>query len=121
MPPSKPRTAPEDSRSEGSSTKEKLGNVAGLAANGKGRRVASSLGIASSLKDSATTGVATMATTGGPVGSTGQDVNAGVDTSCSASVNALTDDGTDAMVNNRYIYTACISICLPIEYAVCFQ
>lgn len=81
MPPSKPRTAPEDSRSEASSTKEKLGNVAGLAANGKGRRVPSGLGTASSLRDSAAAGVATMAATGGPVGSTGQDVNAGVSTS----------------------------------------
>lgn len=81
MPPSKSRTAPEDSRSEASSTKEKLGNVAGIAANGKGRRVASGLGAASSLRDSAAAGVATMVAIGGPVGSTGQDVNAGVSTS----------------------------------------
>jgi hypothetical protein len=81
MPPSKPRTAPEDSRSEASSTREKLGNVAGLAANGKGRRVASGLGTAGSLRDSAMAGVATMTTMGGPVGSTVQDVNAGVSTS----------------------------------------
>ena len=80
MPPLKPRTATEDSRSEASSTKEKFGNVIGLAANGKGRRVASSLGVTSSLRDSAAIGVATMAT-GGAVGNAGQDINAGVSTS----------------------------------------
>jgi hypothetical protein len=79
MPPSKPRTAPEDSRSEASSTKEKYGSVPGLATNGKARRVASGLVAASSLRDGVSAGAAAMATTAGEtVGSTGQDVNVGV-------------------------------------------
>lgn len=57
MPPTKSRAVPDDSRSETSSTRERLGNVAGLAVNSKIRRVASGLGINTSLRDSVNVGV----------------------------------------------------------------
>jgi hypothetical protein len=76
MPPAKPRTAPDDSRSEASSTREKLGNVVGLAVNGKTRRVASGLGMNSSLKDSANVGI--VSSTSAVAGVAAQDATVGV-------------------------------------------
>lgn len=77
MPPLKVRTAPDDSRSEASSTKEKLGNMATSAPNGKGgRRVASGLGITSSLRDVASIAGAGTGTTASAA--SGQDGTAGV-------------------------------------------
>lgn len=80
MPPSKPRTAPDDSRSEASSTKEKIGIVVGLTVNGKGRRIASGLGINSSLKDSVNIGTVSKTAAVGVVGSAAQDATVGVAT-----------------------------------------
>jgi hypothetical protein len=77
MPPAKPRTAPDDSRSEASSTKEKLGNVVGLV-NGKGRRAASGLAVASSLRDSVNVGAVLTTAAVGVVGGTTQDAAVGV-------------------------------------------
>ncbi|RFU28274.1 hypothetical protein B7463_g8057, partial [Scytalidium lignicola] len=51
MHPPRPRHQPDDSRSEASSTKEKVGTNSSSAANGKSRRVANNLGPASSLRD----------------------------------------------------------------------
>lgn len=76
MPPAKPRTAPDDSRSEASSTREKLGNVVGLAVNGKTRRVASGLGMNSSLRDSANVGIVSF--TSAVAGVAAQDATVGV-------------------------------------------
>lgn len=73
MPPSKPRPMPEDSRSETSSTKEKVGTT--IPSNGKARRVTSSAAIASSLRDVVTVGTAT--TTVG-AGTANSDANPGV-------------------------------------------
>jgi hypothetical protein len=82
MPPAKPRTAPDDSRSEASSTREKLGNVVGLAVNGKTRRVASGLGMNSSLR-----GVAA------------QDATVGVNLQNASYCRCKTNNTLDAMVN----------------------
>jgi hypothetical protein len=78
MPPPKPKTAPDDSRSEASSTREKYGNVTGLNVNGKGRRAASGLGTMSTLRDSAHVAASAMMTAAAGIASAGQDVNAGV-------------------------------------------
>jgi histone deacetylase complex subunit SAP30 len=66
MPPPRSRVPPDDSRSETSSTREKLGTATGMAGNGKGRRATSGLGVVSSVRDndtsravSTTTSVAT--------------------------------------------------------------
>jgi len=80
MPPQKSRTAPDDSRSEASSTKEKLGNPTLSALNGKGRRVISGLGTGSSLRDVTSAGSATT-TSIGPAkeaGGAAQDANVGI-------------------------------------------
>jgi hypothetical protein len=76
MPPAKSRTAPDDSRSEASSTREKPGNVAGLAVNGKTRRVASGLGTSSSLRDSVSVGIVSSMST--VAGGAAQDTMVGV-------------------------------------------
>jgi hypothetical protein len=80
MPPSKNRVPLDDSRSEASSTREKLGASAGISSNGKGRRVASGLGAISTHRDTDTPGVvSTIATvTTGTGCIAGQDGNAGV-------------------------------------------
>jgi hypothetical protein len=77
MPPSKNRVPLDDSRSEASSTREKLGASAGISSNGKGRRVASGLGAISTQRDTDTPGVVSTTATGtGCIA--GQDENAGV-------------------------------------------
>lgn len=78
MPPSKSRTVPDDSRSEASSTREKLGTGVSATANGKNRRTASGLGMSVAGRDP--TAVHSAINTTGPVGMSGagQDTNAGV-------------------------------------------
>jgi hypothetical protein len=80
MPPPKSRVPLDDSRSETSSTREKLGTVAGVASNGKGRRVASGLGAISSLRDTETSGpVSATTNVMAGIGSViGHDGNSGV-------------------------------------------
>ncbi|KAI9746175.1 MAG: hypothetical protein M1818_000856 [Claussenomyces sp. TS43310] len=56
MAPPKPRAPPDDSRSETSSTREKLGNTSGVFTNGKARRPAGGVGAGSSLRDSTNAG-----------------------------------------------------------------
>jgi hypothetical protein len=56
MPPLKGRVPPDDSRSETSSTREKLGTATGMASNSKGRRAVSGLGVVSSVRDNDTPG-----------------------------------------------------------------
>jgi hypothetical protein len=78
MPPSKVRTAPDDSRSEASSTREKLGTLTSATTNSKNRRAASGLGMTISGRDSAAvnsiTAIAGITNASVP----GQDGNAGV-------------------------------------------
>ena len=96
MPPAKSRTAPDDSRSEASSTREKLANAAGLAVNGKGRRVASGLGMNISLRDSVNVGVVSTPATTGVVT---QDATVGVDYMTLDTGKGTADNKVDAMVN----------------------
>jgi hypothetical protein len=96
MPPAKSRTAPDDSRSEASSTREKLGNVVGLALNGKGRRVASGLGVNSSLRDSVNVGVVSTSTTAGVAA---QDATVGVNYMRLDTGKGTANNKVDAMVN----------------------
>lgn len=97
MPPAKSRTAPDDSRSEASSTREKLANIAGLTVNGKGRRVASGLGMNSSLRDSVNVGVVSTSATAGVVA---QDATVGVDYITLDAGKGTTDNNVDEMVNS---------------------
>lgn len=97
MPPAKSRTAPEDSRSETSSTREKLGNVAGLAVNGKMRRVASGLGMNSPLRDSVNVGV--VSSTSAVAGVAVQDATVGVNHTILHTGRGKTNKEADAMVN----------------------
>jgi hypothetical protein len=96
MPPAKSRTAPDDSRSEASSTREKHANVVGLPVNGKGRRVASGLGMNSSLRDSVNVGVVSTSAT---VGVAPQDATVGVDYMTLDPGKGTADNKVDAMVN----------------------
>jgi len=96
MPPAKSRMAPDDSRSEASSTREKLANVAGLTVNGKGRRVASGLGMNSSLRDSVNVGVVSTSATTGIVA---QDATVGVNYMKLETGKGTADSEVDAMVN----------------------
>lgn len=76
MPPPRSRPQPDDSRSEASSTKEKINPSAVAAVNGKGRRVASSAVAGSSLRDVVTAGPS--GTVVGGSGSANPESNAGV-------------------------------------------
>jgi hypothetical protein len=118
MPPAKSRTAPDDSRSEASSTREKLANVAGLVVNGKGRRVASGLGMNSSLRDSVNVSVVSTSTT---VGVVAQDATVGVDYMMLDTGKGRADNKIDAMVNARFLYTTCIPTRLSTQHTLCLQ
>lgn len=74
MPPSRPRAQPDDSRSEGSSTKEKVGTPNTV--NGKGRRIGGTAAPGSSLRDVVTAVQNTTAV--GASGSSSSDPNPGV-------------------------------------------
>lgn len=80
MAPSKARAAPpDDSRSEASSTREKLGSSGQTTTTGKGRRVATGATASSSLRDVTTAGSIASGTTG-PSNGLNQEVNVGVST-----------------------------------------
>jgi hypothetical protein len=76
MPPPRSRPQPDDSRSEASSTKEKLNTNTANTQNGKGRRVGSTAVAGSSLRDVVTAGQNTTGAVGS--GATSSDTNAGV-------------------------------------------
>ena len=76
MPPPKSRPQPDDSRSETSSTKEKLSTSGMPALNGKGRRMAGSTAVGSSLRDVIT--AAPNSTTTAGYGPANSDSNPGV-------------------------------------------
>lgn len=76
MPPSRPRAQPDDSRSEASSTKEKVGTSMSNAINGKGRRIGSTAAPGSSLRDVVTAGQTSAVA--GVSGSSGSDPNPGI-------------------------------------------
>ncbi|KAG0649342.1 hypothetical protein D0Z07_4506, partial [Hyphodiscus hymeniophilus] len=76
MPPPRSRPQPDDSRSEASSTKEKLASSAIATINGKGRRVANSAVTGSSLRDVVTAGPS--GTAAGTAGNSGSESSAGI-------------------------------------------
>jgi hypothetical protein len=76
MPPPRAKPQPEDSRSEASSTKEKVATSTANALNGKGRRPAGSIAAGSSLRDVVTAGPSGTAV--GVLGTANLDSNAGV-------------------------------------------
>jgi hypothetical protein len=75
MPPPRPRAQPDDSRSEASSTREKLGTSTSNAVNGKGRRIGA-ITAGSSLRDVVSAGQNSNLT--GGFGASNSDANAGV-------------------------------------------
>ena len=76
MPPPRAKPQPEDSRSEASSTKEKVATSTASALNGKGRRPVGSIAAGSSLRDVVTAGPSGTAV--GVLGTVNPDSNAGV-------------------------------------------
>lgn len=76
MPPPRSRPQPDDSRSEASSTKDKINTSTGAAINGKGRRVANSAATGSSLRDVVTAGPS--GTTAGGSGGANSESSTGV-------------------------------------------
>jgi hypothetical protein len=77
MPPSRPKPQPDDSRSEASSTKERVGTAGTLAAmNGKGRRNGNGAVTSSSLRDVTTAGQS--GTVAGGSGTTASENSTGV-------------------------------------------
>jgi len=78
MPPPKQRTAPDDSRSEASSTRERIGNFANAGVNGKGRRATTGLGVSSSLRDMTTAGTSSSLATAGASNGAGQETIVGM-------------------------------------------
>lgn len=76
MPPPRSKAQPDDSRSEASSTKEKVGSSSLIAINGKGRRVGNSAVAGSSLRDVVTAGPSD--TVAGGSGSTTSESSNGI-------------------------------------------
>jgi len=76
MPPPRAKPQPEDSRSEASSTKEKVATSTASALNGKGRRPAGIIAAASSLRDVITAGPSGTAVA--VLGTANPDSSAGV-------------------------------------------
>lgn len=77
MPPPRSRPQPDDSRSEASSTKEKIGTSNSVVAiNGKARRVVSAITVGSSLRDVVTVGP--NGTTAGGSGSASSESSTGI-------------------------------------------
>lgn len=76
MPPQRSRAQPDDSRSEASSTKEKLTTSTTNGVNGKGRRVGGNGATGSLLRDAVTAGQNTAAASGS--GTANTEVTPGV-------------------------------------------
>jgi hypothetical protein len=119
MPPPRSRPQPDDSRSEASSTKEKLSTSTMAGLNGKGRRIAGSTATGSSLRDVIT--AAPNSTMTGGSGTANSDSNPGVCSHIRLWRNRSLKYFIDPMVNLWSFDTSRISIWLPLKYACRIQ
>lgn len=116
MAPSRPRPQQDDSRSEASSTKEKIGTSSSSAGNGKGRRPGNTAP-ASSLRDVVTAGPSNTAA--GASATANSEPNPGVSITRSThySGTSLMTPRADTMVKLRSLGSSRIPLRLPFEYS----